>query len=117
MQFHLRLNTSHAASFQLAKGFPAHANVLDTEFELPYGWTREQCVAALVTYLGDYKMMIYQNLVTYEEYVGAAQEAFDTAVKHLSEVDFEQRVNFSYTRTIGQFGGHVTLVVTEIGSV
>lgn len=117
MQFHLRLNTTHAASFALAKGFPAHASVLDTEFELPYSWTREQCVESMVAYLSNYQMMIYQNLTAYEGYVEEAQEAFTTAVKHLSEVDTEQRVNFSYTRTIGQFGGHVTLVVTEIGSI
>lgn len=117
MQFHLRLNTTHAASFPLANGFPAHLSVLDTEFELPYSWTRQQCIESMVAHLSNYKMMIYQNLTAYEEYVETAQEAFDTAVKNLSEVDVEQRVNFSYTRTIGQFGGHVTLVVTEIGSI
>lgn len=113
MLFNILIQTNNVASFMM-KGsvIPAWFEEFDGRFELPFHWSREECIKSLINYFKSIEFVPFQNLAGYEESAKIAEEVVEDFIKRLE--GHNSKVEIDLTTFKGAEKGFVQISLEEL---
>ena len=113
MLFNIHIQTESTASFTMkGMSIPAWFEEFEGRFELPFHWSRVECVEALIKYFQNIEVVPFQNLAGYEEDQTDAVQCFEQVISLLERHDCNEEIELTVFKSSET--GFVKIYVQEV---